>query len=248
MIPDEFEENCPEGTLFFRCNDCKTVRPIYYFHKHNKQWFGILESCTDCTRVKRNSAGGKKPASYLKWCISCEQDKPKSEFHRDRNSRDGLNAACRSCHLSRTRRYREALSADPERVSQFRRKQTIRTAFEHNLPVPDMDIKACSKCKEIKPIDEFYNATSSSDGKNHRCISCHRKRSTTDRDPADILKYRQDRTETLVHEHNLAAPATDIKQCTKCVVIKGIDEFNNNRRSPDGKESQCRDCRRGNTR
>lgn len=35
--------------------------------------------------------------------------------------------------------------------------------------------KVCSKCKEIKKLDEFYNDASTKDGKQRKCIQCFKK-------------------------------------------------------------------------
>lgn len=34
------------------------------------------------------------------------------------------------------------------------------------------------------------------------------------------------------------------KQCNKCGTPKGLDEFYNNKKSPDGKENTCKECRK----
>ena len=38
-----------------------------------------------------------------------------------------------------------------------------------------MSFKQCSKCKEIKSVDDFFNLTKSSCGKMSQCKSCHQE-------------------------------------------------------------------------
>jgi hypothetical protein len=37
----------------------------------------------------------------------------------------------------------------------------------------EMSFKVCSKCKEVKNVDDFYNSIRSSCGKMSQCKSCH---------------------------------------------------------------------------
>jgi hypothetical protein len=87
----------------------------------------------------------------MKLCKACGQEKPTSEFHKDKSKSDGLNAYCKPCQVQRQRAYQ----MQPPRRS----------------PPPGM--KWCGVCKQDKPITEFYSATGKTyDDLQRRCKPC----------------------------------------------------------------------------
>src|SRR5215475_1889768 len=48
----------------------------------------------------------------LKTCSRCHEQKPPTDFYRDKRASDGLNSHCKSCHVAATQAYK---AADPER-------------------------------------------------------------------------------------------------------------------------------------
>ena len=63
-------------------------------------------------------------------------------------------------------------------------------------------IKICSKCKDEKPSNEFWNDLHSPSGKHSSCISCHkenRKCKTYDKEITKLInqKYYQDNKESV---------------------------------------------------
>jgi protein-arginine kinase activator protein McsA len=51
----------------------------------------------------------------LKWCYKCQTDKDPSEFHKNKNKKDGLQNYCKTCAKVRNHKY---YLATPERNSQ----------------------------------------------------------------------------------------------------------------------------------
>lgn len=54
-----------------------------------------------------------------KTCSACKETKPVSEFHKYKQSKDGLRSYCKTCNCEKARRYREA---NKERVAEKDRK------------------------------------------------------------------------------------------------------------------------------
>jgi hypothetical protein len=87
-----------------------------------------------------------------KVCFECKETKPAAEFYPHPQHRDGLSTRCRVCSL-----------ADMQR--RWRAKNPLR---EWVMPTE----KACSRCKVIKPIDEYPLTPASKDGHASDCKAC----------------------------------------------------------------------------
>ena len=87
--------------------------------------------------------------------------------------------------------------------------------------------KPCSRCKEVKPLDEFYpDKRVKRDGRRSACKSCTRD-------------YRNARRERLA---GVEIPAE--KHCPGCDQTLPADAFYRWSYSKDGLAGQCRQCRR----
>lgn len=69
-----------------------------------------------------------------KTCTKCGADKPLSEFHIQKAGKHGRSAWCKDC------------------VEQRRRDRTI--TRRENVPADAK--KECTRCREVKPIEDFY--------------------------------------------------------------------------------------------
>jgi len=86
----------------------------------------------------------------MKHCTACNTEKPESEFYRDRSRPDGLNWRCKPCH----RLHIADVAMRPPR----------------NLAPEGM--KRCQRCKETKPLDQFFADKNQYDGKQRACRDC----------------------------------------------------------------------------
>ena len=69
----------------------------------------------------------------MKVCSKCKVEKELSEFHKQRNSKDGYKSLCKSCVLSKEKerrdspefkeRYKEYLNSIPQDIKSKRRKK-----------------------------------------------------------------------------------------------------------------------------
>jgi len=86
--------------------------------------------------------------------------------------------------------------------------------------------KKCCTCKIIKKADLFYNDKGKKDGKSVICISCKNE-----------LKGK------LIQKYQNITHTAKEKICSKCNVLKGVNDFNNNKTAKDGKSSYCKNCK-----
>ena len=78
-----------------------------------------------------------------KVCKKCKQNKPLTEYHKDKSISDGYRNVCKSCRVIVNKDYR-----DNNRQINANRIYT------------EKDVKPCHKCKKLKLYTEFYkNAT-----------------------------------------------------------------------------------------
>lgn len=73
----------------------------------------------------------------MKYCKKCDNTKPKSDFGKNKNTKDGLQFYCKDCCKATTKRYREAnkekyyasakrwAKENPERVKKSKRKRYL---------------------------------------------------------------------------------------------------------------------------
>lgn len=82
--------------------------------------------------------------------------------------------------------------------------------------------KTCSRCRQIKPLSEFYACRSRADGLHHTCRTC-----------AKVSRKRKSYPVTVLE-----------KKCSKCGEVKPRSEFWRNPARPDGLKVYCIPCTR----
>lgn len=89
--------------------------------------------------------------------------------------------------------------------------------------------KRCTRCGEVRPLEEFPRKRSRRDGRDSHCRPCHRA--------AD-----RDRRRSYAAQTVKAVPAE--KHCPTCERTLPAAAFYRNRGRADGLQSTCRDCER----
>jgi len=85
-----------------------------------------------------------------------------------------------------------------------------------------MATKKCSKCGEVKELEEFHRDRRKPDGRRSRCKPCLNG-------PRRVRKKSE--------------PATEgEKKCARCGETKHVEEFHRDRSRPDGRNSRCKQC------
>ncbi len=95
-----------------RCTKCRKFKIKSEFTKDKRTKDGLYSWCKTClnlhrrerTRKIREAWGVREPSRKgVKYCPSCGETKPKTEFHLNRMRKDGLNAYCKVCALKRVK-------------------------------------------------------------------------------------------------------------------------------------------------
>lgn len=117
----------------------------------------------------------------MKLCQDCNTEKPETEFYRDRTRSDGLNWRCKPCHKAHVAR----VSMQPPK----------------NPPPPGM--KRCQRCKEIKPLDEFFADKNQYDGHARMCKSCavSRHQQWVEENREQVNRYARQRYKNEPHRY-----------------------------------------------
>jgi len=109
-----------------------------------------------------------------KRCSRCKQEKPVTEFNKNRRAKDGLYYYCRECHRAHLREYRTKNAArNPDEV-----------------PIPPE--KRCPGCGVTRPSSEWHRNRAHPDGLEVYCKPCRSER---------VAKYRAENPEK-VREDN----------------------------------------------
>lgn len=107
----------------------------------------------------------------MKRCRDCGESKNLDDFTISKKNRDGHGTYCRACFNKRDRDYRERRAAAQGREVRRRRE------------VPP-DMKFCSRCDTIQPIESFGKNRSTQDGRTTYCKPCHNLAGRESRDRA----------------------------------------------------------------
>lgn len=104
-----------------------------------------------------------------KECLICHVTKPNTDFYASKQHKGGLYPYCKPCQIAK--------------VAQMAKERPRR----HQAPE---GMKRCERCKETKPVSEFYKYTSQFDGLSRKCAACSREthKAYVDAHPEDIAR------------------------------------------------------------
>jgi hypothetical protein len=104
----------------------------------------------------------------MKICSKCKIEKPETEFHKNKNTKDGFNFHCKNCKLETSRSLRikrkRGEATDREKAALKREEEA-----NHGL-------KKCPKCGETKPLAMFFKDKQQKCGFASYCKECHSKK------------------------------------------------------------------------
>lgn len=120
------------------CKICQQTKPLLDFPKDKSFRDGRYAYCRKCSaeKAKRRLTIPPKrtPAEGLKWCGSCKQDRPLSDFWAFKGTYDGLYFRCRPCAAEKGTKWRIANSA---KVNASQRKRRLENPDRYR----DYDLK-----------------------------------------------------------------------------------------------------------
>jgi hypothetical protein len=146
-----------------RCLDCLRERELEVFPPSKKNRDGRTSYCRDCMSVRhresRDRRRGGPPSRVVdtrpvearsaKWCPSCRQDKPLTDFGRNRANSDGLTAYCRPCANAKTLAQRRRQYDGGSREYHLLRRYGI-TVAQYDQLVADQG-GVCALCRQRAP-------------------------------------------------------------------------------------------------
>lgn len=154
-----------------------------------------------------------------KCCTKCGKLKPLDSFHKRRDDRNGRRAQCKDCESPRLKINRK----NPQVLRRIKEKRNLRRKFpKETLPE---NMKRCTKCRHVKPVECFGNNKTRKDGRHPSCLDCAKAYWKTVH-PPKIKEILPEGT----------------KRCAQCKEIKTIDAFYKQNSSSDGLRYSCKQC------
>lgn len=109
-------------------------------------------------------------------------------------------------------------------------KGTIYFVDENNAIVS----KTCTKCSEIKTLDEFAENKDGLGSRRAKCLKCHNNVYASTKDYV-VRKTKRVKLET--------RDGVSGKECTSCSHWKALEDYAQDKTGLGGKESKCKTCR-----
>lgn len=105
--------------------------------------------------------------------------------------------------------------------------------------------KRCTKCGEVKPLEEFRKDKRARDGRGSRCRVCHAKRAREaywekQGIPPEAWPRLHEEAEARADRRNSAPDG--FKVCTRCHEVRSLKEFPPDKSRRGGRHSWCRVC------
>lgn len=95
--------------------------------------------------------------------------------------------------------------------------------------------KSCPRCRELKSADEYGRNITRPDGLSFYCLECSRERNRG---------YYRDKRVRLGHTLRDPDDSPDgFKRCSRCRVVKSVEEFHRHKTQPGGYNTYCKECR-----
>jgi hypothetical protein len=164
-----------------KCLDCGILKALDDFPAAKKRTDGRGSYCTPCMNERskvsyrrRQAAQGKSVrdrvnTDAMKFCPDCETLKPREDFPRSKNKKDGLGGYCKSCHNLRTK-------ATVERLYGSARHFHLKRRYGISAAEVDAMIRAqgglCLVCRE-RPAEHVDHDHLTGAVRGVLCFSCN---------------------------------------------------------------------------
>lgn len=152
----------------------------------------------------------------MKRCYICKNILPYDAFYKDaRNRVNGCQAGCKSC---------------VKQKAELKRRVSGVSAQKRNDP--NATHKECSRCGDLKSVNQFPVDTRTTDKRGSECLVCKR-----------IESSDRNRKRGMV-ERVLQSVYDTEKQCRTCKTVRKISDFYevSHKRNADGRMAHCRSC------
>lgn len=159
------------------CSKCGIMKPLNAFHKKSGRVNQYQSYCKPCCtiylREQRKSLATRHITPSSITCLKCQETKEITDFYRDSSNISGYMSVCKSCHSKQMYiKYRE------------KHGEVRGTTFN------DGTARRCTRCKEIKPFEEFVKRGPKRGGYGTECKACKRVRSSEEYHASPIEQAR----------------------------------------------------------
>ena len=246
-MPDNYEDLLFEnqGGLCYYCKSAfdKETMLLTHLVPHSRggphSFDNVALGCKECATRKMSKTAEEfllemkcDNIDGFLFCKKCMKCLPANEFSSDKSRKGGMAAWCKECM--------DAINK--ERIEQYRI-----TIEEDGLP----ETKVCTKCLLELPISDFYNNSSTKDGKSSHCKECMEKSAKRYREEhIDEIRERErkrreenrDEDAIMAKKYPFGIPKDGFKFCRKCEKELPLEDFYKNKGAGDGKSSYCIEC------
>lgn len=223
------------------CKDCGESKPLEEYPNEKRNNDGKGPRCKPCDSKFLKIARDKRPKKEIVYeeppknvrCNECTVTKPNSEFYiRKKSGR--VDQPCKSCVLSRLKERREINRENYKNDESIKKKE-------------------CSTCHIIYPINMYKMRLINLSGYDNKCIQCRNKTSRNEyKKRSNEWKARQKENQRRYREINRQINSNGLriieKLCSKCNIVKKVEEFPIRLGNKDGLHYHCRMCWRENAR
>lgn len=140
------------------CMDCPHYRKGGFCPKKNRL-IGALDAACDLAFKTEDDPA---PNPDYKVCKRCGRELPKTAFSKNARQYDGLQSTCKEC-------ARQAWNNWNKTQKKLTKKKD--DDMEENATIPE-GMKLCTKCGEVKSLDDFGQHSKHKDGKQRWCKAC----------------------------------------------------------------------------
>lgn len=118
------------------CTKCGIEKPMDDFANERRVKSGKTRQCKQChyaevdkfSKIRRERLRNRPPAELspdvMRTCRVCFEDKPETEFYRNRTMIDGIHSSCKLCNNSKHKSWKVA---NKDKVKQQRRRSMKKT-------------------------------------------------------------------------------------------------------------------------
>lgn len=162
-----------------RCTRCGEMKPLECFQKKSGRVNQYQSYCIPCFAIyqqgRKESLATRHITPSLMTCLKCQETKEIKDFYKDPGKISGHMSVCKSCHSQRVH-------------IKYRKKHGEVRGDTFN----DGTARRCTRCKEIKPFEEFVKRGPKRGGYGAECKSCKRKRDSEfyHASPAEQIRTR----------------------------------------------------------
>jgi hypothetical protein len=175
-LSSDHAENLPTDEQTKICSYCHAVKPLSEFNSNKNASDNLTSACRACRKVSSRKVSEKYSAYWsthdpnieqpdgklTKICTKCNEEKHLTDFQNAKNVPDGKSSTCRLCCQKHAKAYDQQCKDFWATHDAYDVKDSPFTSGE----------KACTACKILLPLTQFYKTPSTKEGLTTQCRKC----------------------------------------------------------------------------